>query len=77
MSVHLCNLIIAADAKDFVVIMQFSLFFQIRCLSLDGVSAGSLYSSTVLFLRSEAKHKKYAKNAYIFSICAKYGSKLK
>ena len=66
-SVHLCNLIIAADAKDFVVIIQFSLFCQIRCLSLDEVSAGSLYSSIVLFLRSEAKQKNMLKTP-IFSL---------
>ena len=53
--------IIAADAKEFVVIMQISLFCHIKCLNLDEMTAGSLYSSIGLFLRDGSIQKNVLK----------------
>ena len=60
--IALCsNPLIDADAKDFVVLLQFSLFCQINWLNLDDMTAGYLYSSIVLVLRGEGKQKNMLK----------------
>ena len=55
MPMQCSNTIIAADARDFVIILQFSLFCQLKGLNLGEMTAHSLYCSIVLHLRGEGK----------------------